>query len=137
MISRSASPVAFATSSISSAHARASATRPCAQTLVVSPVKMGTSASRRLSDFAKARAGCRLVQTSGVLQPLSAAQAVPRRVRSSSSLASRSGRTRQGRDQFEPLVEMGDRLGQGHALQCQLAGGLPERNCSLSEARSR
>ena len=34
--------------------------------------------------------GCRLVQTSGTAQPLSAIHAVPRRVRSSSSLASRS-----------------------------------------------
>ena len=98
---------------------------------------MGTSTpSRRLSDFAKARAGCRLVQTSGVLQPLSAAQAVPRRVRSSSSLVSRSDERGRVGDQFEPLVEMGNRLGQGHALQCQLARGLPQRNGGFGMARS-
>ena len=51
--------------------------------------RIGASASWRSSDFARARAGCRLVQTSGAGQPLSAIHAVPRRLRSSSSLASR------------------------------------------------
>ena len=32
---------------------------------------------------------------------------------------------------------MGDGLGQGHALQCQLPGGLPERNGGFGKARSR
>ena len=31
---------------------------------------------------------------------------------------------------------MGNGLGHGHALECQLAGGLPERNGGLGEARS-
>ena len=32
---------------------------------------------------------------------------------------------------------MGDGLGQGHALQRQLAGGLPERNGGFGKARCR
>ena len=89
-IGRSASPVAAAISSISCAHGRDSATRPCVRMLLKSPKKIGASASRRSSDFANASAGCRLVQASGVGQPLSACHAKPRRVRNPSSLESRS-----------------------------------------------
>src|SRR5689334_17979664 len=45
-------------------------------------------------------------------------------------------RWRQGDDQLESLAEMRNRLGQGHALQCQLAGILPQRNGAFSTARS-
>jgi hypothetical protein len=75
--------------SISCAHCRDSATRPWLRTLVVNPQKMGASVSLRSSDFANARAGCRLAQISGVAKPLSAIHAVPRRLRSLSSLVSR------------------------------------------------
>ena len=46
-------------------------------------------------------------------------------------------RPRQGGDQFEPLVEMGDGLGQRHALQRQLAGCLPKRNGGFEQGLQR
>jgi CheY-like chemotaxis protein len=64
-------------------------------------------------------------------QPLSATPAVPSRMRSSNSPASRSD----DQGQFEPLVEIGDSLGQGHALQRQFSGGLPQWNGGFGKAR--
>ena len=80
------------------------------------------------SDLAKRSAGWRLVHTSGAAQPLSAIQAVPRTVRSSSSAGIALVRRRQRADQFQPLVQVRDRFAQRQALERQLAGLLPERD---------
>ena len=110
---------------------------PLVKTLIVSPQRMGSSASWRSSDFAKARAGCRLVQTSGAAQPLSAIHAVPRRVRSPSSLASRCDDRGRVATSSSPWLRWEMASVSGHALQRQLAGGLPKWNGGFDKARFR
>ena len=135
MISRSASPVASAISSISCAHSRDSATRPWVMTLANSPEKMGARASWRSSDFAKARAGCRLVLTSGVAQPLSASHAVPSKLRSPSSMVSRSDDRGRVETNSSPRLRWAMASVSAMRFSASSPATLPERNGGFSKAR--
>ena len=102
-----------------------------------SPQKMGGRASWRSSDFAKARAGCRLVQTSGVAQPLSAIHAVPRRVRSPSSLASRCDDRGRVETSSSPWLRWEMASVRAMRFNASSPARLPERNGGFGKARGR
>ena len=134
-ISRSALPVARAMSSISCTHIRDSATRPCDTMLSDQSPEDGR---QRVVALERLRQGKCRMQAGPDFRSCPAFERPPRGAKAAAQLQFAGvslRRPRQGGDQFKPLVEMSDRLGQGHALQRQLAGGLPERNGNFGKAR--